>query len=36
MLLRFSNRECVAALAIAGLVNMAMVMMASAAFHAGH
>src|SRR6202166_5443768 len=34
--LRFSNREVIAALVIAGLVNMAMVMMASAAFHAGH
>jgi len=36
LLLRFSNRECVIALAIAGAVNMAMVMMASAAFHDGH
>ena len=36
MLLRFSNRECVIALALAGAVNMAMVMMAAAAFHAGH
>jgi manganese transport protein len=36
MLLRFSNREVVIALAVAGLVNMTMVMMASAAFHAGH
>ncbi|WP_428374848.1 Nramp family divalent metal transporter [Lichenicoccus sp.] len=36
MLLRFSNRECIVALALAGAVNMAMVMMASAAFHAGH
>jgi manganese transport protein len=35
-LLRFSNREVVIALVVAGLVNMAMVMMASAAFHAGH
>jgi manganese transport protein len=35
-LLRFSNWEVVCALAIAGLVNMAMVMMASSAFHAGH
>ena len=34
--LRFSNREVVVALAIAGMVNMAMVMMASSAFHAGH
>ena len=35
-LLRFSNREVVAALAVAGMVNMAMVMMAAAAFHLGH
>jgi len=35
-ILRFSNREVVIALAVAGLVNMAMVMMASSAFHAGH
>jgi manganese transport protein len=35
-LLRFSNIEVVVALAVAGLVNMAMVMMASAAFHEGH
>lgn len=35
-LLRYSNREVVIALALAGLVNMAMVMMASSAFHAGH
>jgi manganese transport protein len=34
--LRFSNQEVVVALAVAGLVNMAMVMMASSAFHAGH
>ena len=34
--LRFSNVEVVVALALAGLVNMAMVMMASSAFHAGH
>jgi manganese transport protein len=34
--LRFSNQEVVIALAVAGLVNMAMVMMASGAFHAGH
>src|SRR6202521_2060862 len=33
---RFSNQEVVIALAIAGMVNMAMVMMASSAFHAGH
>ncbi|MGA2893905.1 MAG: Nramp family divalent metal transporter [Xanthobacteraceae bacterium] len=36
MVLRFSNREVVVALTVAGLVNMAMVMMASGAFHAGH
>ncbi len=36
MLVRISNHEVVIALAIAGLVNMAMVMMASSAFHAGH
>ena len=35
-LVRFSNRECVVALALAGLVNLAMVTTASAAFHAGH
>jgi manganese transport protein len=35
-ILRFSNREVVLALAVAGLVNMAMVIMASGAFHAGH
>jgi manganese transport protein len=34
--LRFSNREVVIALAVAGLINMAMVIMASSAFHAGH
>jgi manganese transport protein len=34
--LRFSNQEVVVALAVAGLVNMAMVMTASGAFHAGH
>jgi manganese transport protein len=34
--LQFSNQEVVVALAAAGLVNMAMVMTASAAFHAGH
>ena len=34
--LRFSNREVIVALTVAGLVNMAMVMMASSAFHAGH
>jgi manganese transport protein len=36
MVLRFSNREVVIALTVAGLVNMAMVMMAASAFHAGH
>ncbi len=36
LLLRFSNREVVVALAVAGMVNMAMVMMAAAAFHLGH
>jgi hypothetical protein len=35
-LVRISNQEVLIALAIAGLVNMAMVMMASGAFHAGH
>ena len=34
--LRFSNQEVIVALVVAGLVNMAMVMMASGAFHAGH
>jgi manganese transport protein len=33
---RISNTEVVIALVIAGMVNMAMVMMASSAFHAGH
>jgi len=36
VLLRYSNVEVIAALAIAGMVNMAMVMMAAAAFHRGH
>lgn len=36
LLLRFSNREVIIALGIAGLVNMAMVIMASSAFHLGH
>src|ERR1700676_1003573 len=36
MVLRFSNQEVVMALSFAGLVNMAMVIMASSAFHAGH
>jgi manganese transport protein len=35
-ILRFSNREVITALSVAGLVNMAMVIMASGAFHAGH
>jgi manganese transport protein len=35
-ILRISNREVVVALACAGLVNIAMVIMASSAFHAGH
>jgi manganese transport protein len=34
--LQFSNREVVVALTVAGLINMAMVIMASSAFHAGH
>ena len=36
MLVRFSDRETVIALTLAGLVNAAMVMMAASAFHAGH
>ncbi len=36
MVLAFSNREVMVALTFAGLVNMAMVLMAAAAFHAGH
>src|ERR1700731_2257129 len=36
MVLRFSNQEVVTALPFAGLVNMAMVIMAASAFHAGH
>ena len=36
LLVRFSHIEVVLALSLAGLVNMAMVMMAAAAFHAGH
>jgi manganese transport protein len=36
VVVRISNWEVLIALAIAGLVNMAMVMMASGAFHAGH
>jgi manganese transport protein len=35
-LLRFSNIEVLAALSVAGLVNMAMVVMAASAFHEGH
>jgi manganese transport protein len=35
-LVRFSNREVVAALTMAGVVNAAMVMMAASAFHVGH
>jgi manganese transport protein len=35
-LLRFSNFEVLIALAVAGLVNMAMVVMAASAFHEGH
>ena len=35
-LLRFSNREVVLALGLAGLVNMAMVAMAASVFHHGH
>jgi manganese transport protein len=35
-IVRASNHEVVIALTIAGLVNLAMVLMASAAFHAGH
>lgn len=34
--LHFSNIEVVVALAVAGLVNIAMVMMAASAFHSGH
>ncbi len=36
LLVRFSNREVAAALAAAGIVNVAMVMMAARAFHVGH
>jgi manganese transport protein len=35
-LLKFSNVEVLIALAVAGLVNMAMVVMAASAFHEGH
>lgn len=34
--LRFSNIEVIVALSVAGMVNMAMVMMAASAFHQGH
>ena len=34
--LRYSNIEVVVALAIAGMINMAMIMMAASAFNAGH
>jgi manganese transport protein len=36
LVLRYSNFEVLVALGIAGLVNMAMVIMAASAFHAGH
>jgi manganese transport protein len=36
MLVRFSNQEVVIALTLAGIINMAMVLMASSAFHSGH
>ncbi|HEY3916377.1 MAG TPA: Nramp family divalent metal transporter [Stellaceae bacterium] len=36
LLVRFSNREVFIALSLAGLVNMAMVVMAANAFHQGH
>ena len=35
-LLKFSNLEVVGALGVAGIINMAMVVMASSAFHQGH
>jgi manganese transport protein len=35
-MVRISNHEVIAALTVAGLVNIAMVLMASAAFHSGH
>lgn len=35
-ILRFSNIEVVLALSVAGLINLAMVIMAAGAFHAGH
>jgi len=36
LLVRYSNIEVIAALTVAGFVNAAMIMMAAAAFHAGH
>jgi manganese transport protein len=36
LVVRFSNQEVVVALTFAGLVNMAMVIMAASAFHSGH
>jgi len=36
LLVRFSNREVIVALSLAGIVNMAMVVMAANAFHDGH
>jgi manganese transport protein len=36
MILRYSNREVIVALGIAGLVNMAMLAVAAAVFHEGH
>ncbi len=36
IMVQWSNREVVIALAVAGMVNMAMVVMAAAAFHGGH
>jgi len=35
-LIRYSNREVLVALSLAGLVNMAMLIMAASAFHQGH
>ncbi|MBP0610812.1 MULTISPECIES: Nramp family divalent metal transporter [Burkholderia] len=36
MMVRFSDREVIVALSVAGAINMAMIVMASAAFHADH
>ena len=36
VIVRISNREVIIALSVAGLVNMAMIVMAASAFHAGH